>query len=160
MHDAITAYITELNSQIETGTAGEHTHRPALQRLLSEMLPHLIVSNEPARQACGAPDLLLLRKTDNIPVAYVETKDIGDADLEGRKKNKEQFDRYKRALDNIIFTDYLDFHLYEKGEFVESIRLAEMKGEKITLLKANVAKFESLIEHFGKAAPQTIDNAV
>ena len=26
------------------------------------MLPRLVVSNEPARQACGAPDYILLRK--------------------------------------------------------------------------------------------------
>ena len=113
MQTEITEYITELDRQYRTGVATEHTYRPALQKLLSAMLPQLIVSNEPARQACGAPDLILLRKNDNVPIAYVEAKDIDDPDLAGRKKNKEQFDRYKQSLDHLLFTDYLDFHRYE-----------------------------------------------
>ncbi len=48
-----------------------------------------------------------------IGVGFIEAKDIGDKDLEGAKKteNKEPFDRYKASLNNLIFTDYLDFHL-------------------------------------------------
>ncbi|MCL2116826.1 MAG: hypothetical protein FWH27_00210 [Planctomycetaceae bacterium] len=113
---SISDYLTELERQYETGFAREHTYRPALQQLLAAMLSHLIVSNEPARQACGAPDLILLRKEDTIPVSFVEAKDIDDPDLTGRKANQEQFDRYKRSLDNIIFTDYLDFLRYEKWQ--------------------------------------------
>src|SRR5690554_8206110 len=46
-------------------------------------------------------------------------------DLEGKKKsvNKEQFDRYKASLDNLIFTDYLDFHLYREGELITKIAI-------------------------------------
>ncbi|NDW10322.1 type ISP restriction/modification enzyme [Dysgonomonas sp. 520] len=123
------------------------------------MLPHLIVLNEPARQACGAPDYILQRKTDNIPVAFIEAKDINDSDLTGRNKNKEQFTRYKNSLDNILFTDYLDFLLYEKGEFVESIRIAELKGEKIIPLQENFDKFTHLITRFGDAKPQRITSS-
>jgi len=160
MRDEIIQYIAEIDRQYQTGTATEHTHRPALQRLLAEMLPQFIVSNEPKQIACGVPDLLLLRKNDNIPIAYVETKDINDSDISGKKKNKEQFNRYKLVLDNIIFTDYLDFHLYDKGEFVEKVRLAELKGDNIKLIKENVAKFENLIKRFGESQPQRIDSAI
>ena len=159
MRDEIIQYVAEINRQYQTGTATEHTHRPALQRLLSAMLPQFIVSNEPKQIACGAPDLLLLRKNDNIPAAYVETKNINDSDIAGKKKNKEQFNRYKLALDNIIFTDYLDFHLYEKGAFVVRVRLAELKENKITLLKESVAIFESIIERFDRAQSQTIGSS-
>ena len=159
MQSTINEYLTELDSQYQTGGATEHTYRPALQKLFATMLPHRIVSNEPARQACGAPDLILLRKEDNIPASFVEAKDIGDPDLAGRKKNKEQFNRYKRALDNIIFTDYLDFHLYEKGEFVASVRIAEIKSEKINAIKENFSQFEGLIQRFSHAEPQHIGSA-
>jgi type I restriction-modification system DNA methylase subunit len=152
-------YITELNRQYQSGIAREHTYRPALQQLLATMLPHLTVSNEPARQACGAPDYILQRKDGNIPIAFIEAKDLNDTDLAGRSKNKEQFDRYKVSLDNIIFTDYLDFLLYEKGEFVESIRIAELKGEKIVSLKENFDKFSHIISHFGQAKPQKITSS-
>ncbi len=152
----IKQYIEELQKQFQSGIAREHTYRPALQQHLAAMLPNLIVLNEPARQACGAPDYILQRKTDNIPVAFIEAKDINDSDLAGRNKNKEQFTRYKNSLDNILFTDYLDFLLYEKGEFVESIRIAELKGEKIVPIQENFDKFTILITRFGDAKPQRI----
>jgi predicted helicase len=160
MQKDITQYISELDSKYQTGMAREHAYRSALETLLKTMLPDLIVVNEPARLDCGVPDLILQRKNDNITVAYVECKDIGDTDLTGQKKNKAQFERYKKNLDTIIFTDYLDFHLYERGEFVTSIRLAELKEEKIKSVKENVEKFVELIKRFGRAVPQTIDSAV
>ena len=148
MQTEITGYLTELDRQYQTGTATEHTYRPALQRLLSAMMPQHLVSNEPVRQVCGAPDLILLRKKDNIPSAYAETKDIGDLDLAGCRKNKTQFNKYKNALDNILFTDYLDFHLYEKKEFIDSVRLAKLKEGKIQILKENVEKICSVDQPF------------
>ena len=116
--------------------------------------------HEPKREKCGAPDYIASRK-DGLPVFYIEAKDIGDADLDGRSKSghKEQFDRYKQALDYIIFTDYLDFHFYEHGEFMDSVRIAEVKGNKIAAIKENEAKFLSLVEHFGGNAIQRITSA-
>lgn len=162
MQKEIAEYITELNRQYQTEVAREHTYRPALQKLFAAMLPHRIASNEPARQRCGAPDMILLRKEDNVPIAYVETKDINDTDLEGRKKNKEQFERYKQSLDHILFTDYLEFLRYEKasGEIVERVCIAELKGGKIKPFKENFAQFENIIKKFGEASPQTIVSAV
>jgi len=156
----VVQYVTELDRQFQTGSAREHTYRPALQRLLSEILPHLIVSNEPARLPCGQIDFALSRKKDNFPIAFIETKNLNDSDIAGNNKNKEQFDRYKRYLDHIIFTDYLEFLRYEKetGE-IESIRIAELKGGKIKPLKENFDRFKSFIEHFGQAKPQTITSS-
>lgn len=136
-------YISELNLQYKTGIAREHSYRPALKDLLQSLLPKMVVTNEPAHIECGAPDFIISRKHDHLPVFFVEAKDIGDTDLDGRNKNqhKEQFDRYKQALDHIIFTDYLDFHLYEYGEFVDSVSVAEIKGEKIVAVKETEDKF-------------------
>ena len=163
MPRAIAEYITALNCQIETGTAGELTHRPALHRLLTVMLPHLIVSNEPARLPCGKIDFALSRKSDKFSIAFIETKDLNDSDLCGENKNKEQFDRYKRYLDHIIFTDYLEFIRYDKGtgKIVESVRIAEQKkkGGKVTPLIENFDRFKSFIELFGQAKPQSIDSS-
>ena len=90
----IKEYIAELNKQLQTGRAREHSYRPALQRLLAALLPQLTVTNEPARIECGAPDFILVN--NNLPIAFVEAKDLDDGDLIGRKINKEQFDRYKK----------------------------------------------------------------
>ena len=161
MTNELKLYIDELNKQYKTGLAREHSYRPALKDLLQSLLPKLVVTNEPAHFECGAPDYIVQREKDHLPVFFVEAKDVNDNDLDGRNKNghKEQFDRYKQALDNIIFTDYLDFHLYEHGEFVDSIRIAEVKGDKIVAIPENEEKFLNLIEHVGNNAIQSITSA-
>lgn len=154
MIEYIAAYIKELNELYKTGLTTEHSFRPALQRLLQDCTGCTVI-NEQSHIDCGAPDLTLLSK--QLPIAYIEAKDLEDGDLDGRKKNKEQFDRYKASLDTIIFTDYLDFHLYEHGEWQQSVRLAEIQGNKIRLSDAD--RFVSLMEHIKNARPQHITSA-
>ena len=159
--DSLKQYINELNKQYKTGIAREHSYRPALKDLLQSLLPKMVVTNEPAHFECGAPDYIISREKDHLPVFFVEAKDVNDNDLDGRNKNghKEQFDRYKQALDYIIFTDYLDFHLYEHGEFRDSVRIAEIKGDKIVGISEAEDKFINIIQHLGSSAIQRITSA-
>lgn len=161
MTEPLNLYIEELNKQYRTGIAREHSYRPALKDLLQSLLPKLVVTNEPAHFECGAPDYIIQREKDQMPVFFVEAKDVGDNDLDGRNRNghKEQFDRYKQALDYIIFTDYLDFHLYEQGEFLDSVRIAEVKGDKIVGIVEAEDKFLSMIQHLGASAIQRVNSA-
>ena len=161
MTNELKQYIDELNKQYKTGIAREHSYRPALKDLLQGLLPKMVVTNEPAHFECGAPDYIIQREKDHLPVFFVEAKDVNDNDLDGRNKNghKEQFDRYKQALDCIIFTDYLDFHLYEHGEFVDSVRIAETKGDKIVGIAETEDKFLGMIQHLGSSAIQRITSA-
>jgi len=85
----ILQYLSKLNTLFSTGNAREHSYRGDLQNLIMAILPDILVTNEPARVSCGAPDYVLTRK--NIPVGYIEAKDIG-VDL-GSKLLKEQFER-------------------------------------------------------------------
>lgn len=153
-------YISTVNQKYRAGNATEHSYRGALEQLMQTLLPKLRIVNEPKRVKCGAPDYIASRK-DGMPVFYIEAKDIGDNDLDGRNPHghKEQFTRYKQALDYIIFTDYLDFHLYEHGEFIDSVRIAEVKGDKIVAINENEEKFLNLIEHVGNNAIQSITSA-
>ena len=153
-------YISIVNQKFRAGNATEHTYRGVLEQLMQSLLPKLRIVNEPKREKCGAPDYIASRK-DGMPVFYIEAKDIGDNDLDGRNPHghKEQFTRYKQALDDIIFTDYLDFHLYEHGEFIDSVRIAEVKGDKIVAINENEEKFLNLIEHVGNNAIQSITSA-
>ena len=159
--DCLKLYIDELNKQYKTGLAREHSYRPALKELLQSLLPKMVVTNEPAHFECGAPDYIISREKDHLPVFFVEAKDVNDNDLDGRNKNghKEQFARYKQALDYIIFTDYLDFHLYEHESFVDSVRVAEIKGDKIVGIAESEDKFLGLIQHLGDSAIQRITSA-
>lgn len=152
-------YISELNKQFRTGIAREHSYRPALQQMMSAILPDMVVTNEPPRIECGAPDYIISRISDNTPVFFIEAKDINDSDLEGRKQHKSQFNRYKESLDHIIFTDYLDFHFYENGEFKNSIRIANVAGGKIVGIVSNFDNFVETIKHFANSVPQKIVSA-
>ena len=154
----ITKYITEINGIYQRGNATEHSFRPALLRLLEALVnvKGVNFTNEPKRIACGAPDYIVTK--NDIPIGYIEAKDIG-IDITNGKANKEQFDRYKQSLDNIVFTDYLDFHLYRKGEFVESVKIAEIKGDKILPKAENFEKFEQIINEFINIHPQGITSS-
>ncbi len=156
----IKEYISTVNQKYRAGNATEHTYRGALEQLIQNLLPKLRIVNEPKREKCGAPDYIASRK-DGMPVFYIEAKDIGDNDLDGRNPHghKEQFTRYKQALDYIIFTDYLDFHFYEHGEYIDSVRIAEVKGDKIVAIKENEEKFLSLVQNVGSNAIQSITSA-
>lgn len=159
--NAIEKYVAEISKQFATGKATEHSYRPALTDLLQALLPHYTVTNEPSRIECGAPDFILAKgpKTSLIPVAFVEAKDVGDSDLDGNNKHKEQFSRYKKSLDHLLFTDYLDFHLYEGEIFVSSVRIAEIKGNKIVLNETEILKFLEIIENLAEAEPQNITSS-
>ena len=155
----IEQYIDNINKRYKLGNATEHTFRGDLQQLIETLVPEIRATNEPKRQSCGAPDYILTKK--EIPVGFIEAKDIGDKDLEGVKKagNKEQFDRYKASLSNLIFTDYLDFHLYNDGTFVTKIAIAELRNGTIVPLPNNFATFTNLIIDFSSHIGQTIKSS-
>ncbi|NLJ82620.1 MAG: N-6 DNA methylase, partial [Bacteroidales bacterium] len=155
----IKQYINDINEKYKTGNATEHTFRGYLQNLIEELVPTVSVTNEPKRQSCGAPDYILTQK--DIPIGFIEAKDIGDKDLEGAKKtgNKEQFDRYKASLSNLIFTDYLDFHLYREGQFVTKIAIGEVTEKGIKPITENFEQFENLIKDFCTHIGQTIKSS-
>ena len=145
-------YLSKINTLFITGNAREHSYRGDLQNLIMAILPDVLVTNEPARVDCGAPDYVLTRK--DVPIGYIEAKDIG-VDLKD-KKLKEQFDRYKSGLSNLIFTDYLDFHFYKDGEFVTKIAIAKIENGTIQPLSENFDEFTHLIQNFALTISQTI----
>lgn len=152
-------YIDNINKRYKLGNATEHTFRGDLQQLLESLVPTIRATNEPKRQSCGAPDYILTKK--DVPVGFIEAKVIGDKDLEGAKKtgNKEQFDRYKASLNNIIFTDYLDFQLYRDGQFVMKIAIGEITDKGIKPLTENFSSFENFIKDFCTHIGQTIKSS-
>src|SRR5690554_468342 len=151
----IDQYIANIAQRYKLGNATEHTFRGDLQQLIETIVPEIRATNEPKRQSCGAPDYILTKK--DIPVGFIEAKDIGDRDLDGLKKagNKEQFDRYKASLDNLMFTDYLSFHLYREGEFTSKVTIGEITETGIKALPENFGSFTNLINdfclHFGQS---------
>ena len=149
-------YIDKLNRRFKLGNSTEHTFRGDLQYLIEDLIPHVSATNEPAGQKCGKPDYVLMR--NDIPLGYIEAKDVGEKDLEGKKINKKQFDRYKFALNNLIFTDYLSFHFYRDGERNgEIVSIGKIENGSIIAIPENFATFIDRIKDFCAAkGTQTI----
>ncbi len=151
----INSYIENIAKRYALGNATEHTFRGDLQRLIEELVPEVAATNEPKRIECGAPDYVITRR--DIPVGYIEAKDVG-VDLEG-KNLKEQFDRYRDALDNLVFTDYLDFRFFINGDATASIRIGEVRNGKVVAFPEKFNEFTSLIKEFCSRTPQTIKSS-
>jgi predicted helicase len=148
-------YLNNCNRLYQTGNAREHSYRGDLQELLNQIIndENIIVTNEPARiRDVGAPDYSITRK--DIPIGYIEAKDI-DKPL-GSKEYKEQFDRYKNALDNLIITDYLDFWFYKNGELIQKIQIAKIEEGTIIPIEDNFSSFVNSIKDFTTFVSQTI----
>ena len=136
-HD-IEKYINDVNDIYNSGNPTEHTYRIPLVNLLTQLLngnkkSKVGVYNEGARKDYGAPDIEFHR--DDVTIAFIETKNIGDHDLLGQnsKQHKEQFDRYKNAVNLIAFTDYLVFYLYENGEQILCARIGREESSGIVI---------------------------
>ena len=151
----VSQYIQQVQKLYKTGLSSEHSYRGYLATLLEDIVTDVMVTNEPRRIACGAPDYIITR--NEIPVGYIEAKDLGK-DI-GHKDYKEQFDRYKRSLDNLIITDYIDFWFYVDGELTTKVKIAEIEGGNIKALNANFEHFTELIRKFCKHQTQTIKSS-
>lgn len=133
--DRFTNYMAAMERAYQLGNDTEHTHRPAFKTLLEALAPGTTATNEPKRVKVGAPDYVITRPTNYGPITlgYVEAKDLG-ARLEDIERDSgrtqpntregEQLKRYRGALTNLLFTDYLDFRWYTDGELRQTVRLA------------------------------------
>ena len=141
---AISAYLKELRHKLAGGDATEHTHRPALQRLLEGLRPALTVVNEPRHTEAGAVDFIVRRQEQ--PIGWVEAKDIG-ADL-GKIARTDQLTRYLGAYPNLILTDYVAFRLYLNGKLVDEQSLGVVDGAQITSTVERQQAVAALLDTF------------
>ena len=119
-------YLRDVEKALVGGNATEHTYRPFLKRVIESLADGITATNEPRREACGAPDFIITR--NSAPIGYIETKDIGKP--LSVIENDEQLKRYRSRLGNLILTDYLEFRWYVGGEYRLTARLASegLKG--------------------------------
>jgi predicted helicase len=149
-------YIDSVARRFASGISREHSYRADLENLLRAMVTTVEITNEPANVTdCGNPDYVITK--GKIPIGYIEAKDIAK-DLNS-KSYKEQFGRYRNALDNLIITDYLWFQFFQNGEMVHEIRIGEIVDGKVKPLPENFGKFENLIQDFCTFVSQTIKSS-
>lgn len=153
MSNPVEMYVIALNSEFAKGDATEHTHRPALKRLIEALTPSIMATNEPkAIQRENKPDYIVRR--DSTIVGFVEAKDIG-ANLNEEIKTP-QMKRYLDALPNLILTNYVDFVWYVGGVKRLDLSLGFLSG-KIILISEDVEKnWVSFITSFLNEVTPTI----
>ncbi len=152
----LTQYLEKIATEYKSGSATEHSYRSHLKDLVEHTLPGVNAINEPKRIAAGAPDYVLTR--NNIPVGFIEAKDLGDA-LDKTAKSS-QLQRYRESLDNLILTDYVRFLFFRNNQLIEDIRLADVDAKGRLVFKEDVwQKFITLLQNFGSFTGQTIKSA-
>ncbi len=148
-------YITELQKIYETGRAGEHAYRPALEAFFKAITPKLQPVNDPKRSEHGAPDFIFMRGL--FTAGYAETKDITEK-LDKTEKT-EQIERYL-GYSNLILTNYLEFRFFRNGmRYGEPIVIGELKSNSII---SHADSFQSLIAtiaDFLEGEPENIKSA-
>ena len=154
-------YLTEIKRNLAHGDSTEHTHRPALKKLLESVIPGITATNEPTRILCGAPDFNITK--GKVPLGHVETKDIGE-NLAAMEKGKppygEQFGRYRDGLPNWILTDYLEFRWYVNGELRMTVRFGELDGKgKLKPVPTGEVELATLLQSFLTLKAKTIGTA-
>ncbi len=152
----IQEYLDSLNKRFKAGISREHSYRSDLEVLIREIVKGVEITNEPANVTdCGNPDYVITK--GKIPIGYIEAKDIGK-DLKSTQY-KEQFTRYKKALDNLIITDYTWFQFFQNGELIHEIKIAEIEDNSIKPISDNFEAFENLIKNFCTFVGQTIKSS-
>ncbi len=142
---ALRTYLGEIETYYKRGNATEHTYRGTLKDLLVMFDKGISATNEPKRVKCGAPDYVVER--DNLTIGYIEAKDVG-IPLDKIEKD-EQLGRYRRALDNLILTDYVEFRWYVHGEKRMAARLTTPGSDKrLPLNKQGAAEVTQLLQSF------------
>jgi len=114
-----------IESKLAQGDATEHTHRSALESLITGLDTGITAINEPRHIECGAPDLIIRKGL--VTIGYIEAKDIGRSLDEAERSD--QLKRYRDSLSNLILTDYLEFRWYVDGERRLSARLGIVSKE-------------------------------
>lgn len=152
----IEQYIDTINTRLKSGLSREHSYRGDLETLIRALVKGVEITNEPTNVTdCGNPDYVITKGI--IPVGYIEAKDIGK-DLNSRQY-KEQFNRYKKALDNLIITDYVWFQFFQNGDLIHEIRIGDKDGNTIKPIPEKYAEFENLINNFCTYIGQTIKSS-
>jgi len=159
MSKIINDYLENIIKEFLTGRAREHSYRPALKDLLENINSDILATNEPAREACWAPDFIITDKK-NIPRWYIEAKDI-TVNILDDKKNQAQINKYFdwELWYNFIHTDNLEFRFYRNTSLVETVIIAKLENNKIIAIPENFEKLEELLVIFLSFKTQTITSS-
>lgn len=143
----IERYLNDIRNIYKSGQSTEHSFRPALVQLFSQLGTDITVINEAQRIEGCMPDLTFRR--GELSIGWCEAKDI-DKDLNSFAKsgaNRAQKEKYIKAFPNLIYTNGIDFEFILNGERVDFISIATFKPN-LPALSANFSAFSNRIHDF------------
>ncbi len=158
---AIKAFIKDVKSEHEVSGAKEQSYRPDLVGFIRKLGDSkTIVRNEGEKREGVTPDIVVMRKPDNLPNGYIEAKDI-TIDIDNLKgQNINQLALYRGKFRNLIYTNNFDWNFYRDGNLVRSISIAKLsKSGEITEKPENYAELADYLQDFLDQRPQTIKAA-
>lgn len=150
---ALNDYLHSIEKAFAAGNATEHTHRPALKKLIEDLAgTGTTATNEPQRIKCGAPDFIITK--GSLTIGYAETKDV-DKSLDDAEKT-DQIKRYLGSLSNFILTDYLEFRWFMDGKLRQKARMGATSNGKIKHTQEGVLQVSELLESFLQHKAQSV----
>lgn len=149
-------FVQSVVATYKKGNAGEHAYRPALQKLFDSIDPKVSALNEPKREKVGAPDFSISR--GEIVIGHCEAKDL-NIDLKAMKDaNAAQKKRYVGGLQNLLYTNCLEWLWYRDGELKHEVRIADfLMG--VQPIPDRYPALEALLREFIRQTPQTITSS-
>lgn len=126
-------YIQSVSSKFsheETSEMGYRTDFELLIKGIFESIKGVRILHDSRAHKGNKPDFIVL--TNDVPILYIEAKDIG-VSLDEVEKS-EQMERYF-GYTNLILTDYVEFRFYRNGlRYEEPIKIAEYDISKRTIV--------------------------
>ena len=154
---AISAFMKKIEQKHSAGNATELSYRSDLELLLTVLGKEIVhaLNESKGIKKIGKPDITMLQ--GDIPIGYLEAKDIGVSIRKFTGANKIQFDRYTENLDNLIYTNCLDWDFYRNGKKVGSLSVGKLDSTgKIIPTIRNFGKLGDYLLVFLAQRPQSI----
>ncbi|MDP2303957.1 MAG: type ISP restriction/modification enzyme [Ignavibacteria bacterium] len=125
-------YLNSVSKKFNNPETSEMGYRTDFEILLKDIFQTINVTrfdHDPKAKGGNKPDFVILKF--DIPILYIETKDIGIS-LDKIEKSQ-QMVRYFGYM-NLVLTDYLEFRFYRNGQrYDEPIKIADYDLHKRTI---------------------------
>jgi hypothetical protein len=147
-------------SHYETSEIGYRTDfEVLLQSIFSQLnVRNLRINHDAKAQDGNKPDFAVMK--NNIPILYIEAKDIGIS-LDKVEKS-EQMARYF-GYANLVLTDYVEFRFYRNGiRYEEPIKIAnyDIKSRMVEVIPQNFEHLSKSLLDFAQSHKEPIKSGV
>jgi len=155
---AINDYLTTLRRDLRAGGTTERSHYHALKVLIERLAPGITATVEPRWSDWGAPDFGV-RNRAGLIIGYIEAKDLR-ASLDDAERSEQLKDRYLKAAENLILTNFVEFRWYIRGTVSKEARVARFQPPAaVHGLTADREETLALFNSFLAHAPQGAEDA-